>query len=45
MSQLPHPLPGCEANYDKACAALKSRFRAPAAKSLQGIKNEYHEIQ
>ncbi|HTS61821.1 MAG TPA: hypothetical protein VMH28_07335 [Candidatus Acidoferrales bacterium] len=33
------------ANYYKACAAIKSQFQAPAAKSLQGIKNEYHGIQ
>jgi hypothetical protein len=33
------------ANYYKACAAIKSQFQAPAVKSLQGIKNEYHGIQ
>jgi regulator of sirC expression with transglutaminase-like and TPR domain len=33
------------ANYYKACAAIKSQFQAPAAKSLLGIKNEYHGIQ
>jgi hypothetical protein len=33
------------ANYYKACAAIKSQFQAPAAKSLQGIRNEYHGIQ
>ena len=33
------------ANYYKACAAIKSQFQAPAAKSLQGIKNEYRGIQ
>jgi hypothetical protein len=33
------------ANYYKACAAIKSQFQAPAAKSLLGIKNEFHGIQ
>jgi hypothetical protein len=33
------------ANYYKACAAIKSQFQASAAKSLQGIKNEYRGIQ
>jgi hypothetical protein len=33
------------ANYYKACAAIKSQFQPSAAKSLQGIKNEYHGIQ
>jgi hypothetical protein len=33
------------ANYYKACAALKSQFQAGAAKSYQGIKNEFRGIQ
>ena len=33
------------ANYYKACAAIKSQFQAGAAKSYQGIKNEFRGIQ
>ena len=37
--------PQDSANFYKACAAIKSPFQAGAAKSLQGIKNEYRGIQ
>jgi hypothetical protein len=33
------------ANYYRACAAIKSPFQTNAAKSLQGIKNEFRGIQ